>query len=133
MSDTKTTFHEVLKQIITFRDERNWKKYHHPRKLATSITLEAAELLEHFQWDDDQKISELKKDKEKFEEMKSELADIMIYAFEFADSLGIDISEAMLEKLEKVKLKFPVEQFKDVRSDLGVYRQIKAKYRQKSR
>lgn len=131
MSDRKTTFQQVLNEILKFRDERNWKQYHHPRKLATSISLEAAELLEHFQWEDDKEVEDLKKDSKRVAEMKSELADILIYSFEFAERLGIDISEAMLDKLEKVKHKYPVEKFNAASKDLSLYTKVKISHRQK--
>jgi len=91
-------------KIIKFRDERNWSQFHNPKDLAISISLEASELLELFQW---------KKSEETIEnnhnELKDELADILIYSVLMADKTNIDLEEAIEQKLEKNKEKYPVE------------------------
>lgn len=92
----------LFDKIIKFRNEREWKQFHTPENLAKSISIESAELLEHFQWGDDY----IK------DELTEELADILIYSFLMADSIGADIEEIMLQKIEKNKLRFPVEKVK---------------------
>ena len=91
-------------KIIKFRDERNWSQFHNPKDLAISISLEASELLELFQW---------KKSEETIEnnhnELKDELADILIYSVLMADKTNIDLEEAIEQKLKKNKEKYPVE------------------------
>ena len=91
-------------KIIKFRDERNWSQFHNPKDLAISISLEASELLELFQW---------KKSEETIEnnhnELKDELADILIYSVLMADKTNIDLEEAIEQKLEKNEEKYPVE------------------------
>lgn len=89
---------KLIEEIITFRDERNWKKYHTPTNLAKSIAIEAAELLENFQWDDNYD----------HENMCDELADIMIYSIMAADAIGVEIETIIREKMRKNAVKYPV-------------------------
>ena len=87
---------DLIDKIKKFRDERNWDQFHNPKDLAISISLEAAELLEIFQWSgaDLEKINKL-------ENMKEELADVMIYSILLAEKLNLDISEIIEHKLKK--------------------------------
>jgi len=91
---------ELIEEIIRFRDQRNWKKYHTPANLAKSISIEAAELLENFQWDENYD----------HENMCDELADIMIYSIMAADAIGVDIEEIIKDKMKKNSLKYPAEE-----------------------
>ena len=90
---------ELKSEILKFRNERNWKQFHTPENLAKSISIEAAELLEHFQWGKDYDISEV----------SEELADVLIYCFYMADTLNLDVEEIMLDKLGKNAEKYPVD------------------------
>ncbi|MFH5835898.1 nucleotide pyrophosphohydrolase [Proteiniclasticum sp. C24MP] len=87
---------DLIEKIIKFRDERNWDQFHNPKDLAISISLEAAELLEIFQWSgaDLEKI-------DKLDNMKEELADVLIYSILLAEKLNLDISEIIEHKLNK--------------------------------
>jgi dCTP diphosphatase len=98
---------EVLERIRTFRDERDWLQFHDPKNLATSIAIEAAELLEEFQW----KSSEESKRhaRENLESVADEIADVAIYLLELTDLLGIDLEAAINSKLDKNAAKYPVE------------------------
>ena len=87
---------ETIKQLLKFRDERNWKQFHNPKDLAISICLEAAELLEVFQWSADDVWCEEKKDK-----IKEELADVLNYCILMADTCGLDMDEIIQEKVRK--------------------------------
>lgn len=89
---------ELIEEIIRFRDERNWKKYHTPANLAKSIAIEAAELLENFQWDENYD----------HENMCDELADIMIYSIMAADAIGVDTEAIIRNKMKKNAVKYPV-------------------------
>ena len=102
-------FESVKKRIYAFIDERNWRQFHSPKNLAISISLEASELLEHFQWKD-QRPNEIG---EKREEISDEVADIFVYLVEFADLMGIDILKAAEQKLSKNAIKYPVEKSRD--------------------
>ena len=77
---------ETINEILKFRDERDWKQFHNPKDLAISISLEAAELLEAFQWSGPDVSGEAKKDK-----IKEELADVLIYCVHMADACNLDI------------------------------------------
>ncbi|TDF95379.1 nucleotide pyrophosphohydrolase [Paenibacillus piri] len=97
----------IIKKIIKFRDARDWKQFHNSKDLAISLSLEASELLENFQW----KSSEAAL-LENREEIKDELADVMIYALMMAHDLDINIESAIFDKLKKNEVKYPVEKFK---------------------
>jgi len=98
---------DVIAQIRQFRDERDWKQFHDPKSLAVSISIEAAELLEHFQWID--KAQSAQHAAENREEIADEIADVAIYLIELADVTGIDLKSAILAKLKKNAVKYPVE------------------------
>lgn len=93
-----------MDRINQFRDERNWRQFHNEKDLAMSISIEAAELLEIFQWKTSE---EALKD---FEHLKEEIADVLIYSYMLADNLNLDIDEIIQEKLIKNNLKYPVDQ-----------------------
>lgn len=110
--DDRTTIEELKKLIVKFRDERDWKKYHKPKDLAASISIEASELLEKFQWKTDEEIDEMLKDKEKFDEVSEELSDVINYCLNFSNVTGIDVSDSLKKKIEKNEKKYPVEKIK---------------------
>ncbi|MCU5331765.1 MULTISPECIES: nucleotide pyrophosphohydrolase [Bacillus] len=95
---------DLQKEVIRFRDERNWGQFHNAKDLAISLNLEAAELLETFQWKSSQEAKETK-----MQEMKEEIADVMIYLLLLSDQLNIDLEEAVRSKLTKNAEKYPVE------------------------
>ena len=95
---------KLIEEIIKFRDDRNWKQFHNPKDLAISISLEASELLENFQWSSPEEAISKKKDK-----IADELADVLMYCVLIADVTQLDIEEIMMKKLEKNKIKYPVE------------------------
>ncbi|MEC0227357.1 nucleotide pyrophosphohydrolase [Paenibacillus alba] len=97
----------IIKKIIEFRDERDWKQFHNPKDLAISLTLEASELLENFQWKDSSEAL-----KQNMEQIKDELADVLIYSLMIAHDLEIDIESAILNKIDKNAKKYPVEKSK---------------------
>jgi NTP pyrophosphatase (non-canonical NTP hydrolase) len=96
---------ELVNKLIQFRDDRDWAQFQTAKNLAISISLEAAELLEHFQWTtEDQDIPP-----EKREEMIEEVADILIYLLLFAHKLDIDPVQAAKNKIEKNAAKYPAD------------------------
>lgn len=100
----------IQQRIREFRDARDWMQFHNPKNLAISISLEASELLEHFQWRDfAESDAHAKQAKSALAE---EAADIAVYLIEFCDNLGIDLEEAILAKLAKNAAKYPVEKAK---------------------
>ena len=98
---------ETINQVLKFRDDRNWKQFHNPKDLALSITLEAAELLEVFQWSASDIECEDKMDK-----IKEELADVLCYCILMADRCGLDMDEIVQEKIKTNNEKYPVEKAK---------------------
>lgn len=100
-----------MNKILEFRDARDWKQFHKPKDLAISISIEANELLECFQWKTDNEIAELinGEHKDKFEE---EIADIGIYLLLLCDTIGIDVKEAINKKLALNDKKYPINKSK---------------------
>ncbi|WP_055109291.1 nucleotide pyrophosphohydrolase [Paenibacillus ihumii] len=98
---------DIINKIIEFRDARDWKQFHNAKDLVISLTLEAGELLENFQWkSSDQAVDA------NFDNIRDELADVLIYSLMLAHDLEIDIKSAILNKLEKNEKKYPIEKFK---------------------
>jgi dCTP diphosphatase len=106
--DSTTTVGELRSRVAQFRDERNWAQFHNPKDLAVSISIEAGELLELFQWKNPQEVAELLASPEKSQEICEELADIVIYCLSAADALGADLSDAIVAKVEANARKYPV-------------------------
>ena len=95
---------ETVDKVIEFRDDRNWKQFHNPKDLAISISLEAAELLEVFQWSADDVVCESKKDK-----IREEWADVVNYCILMADACDLDLDEIVQAKMKRNNEKYPVE------------------------
>jgi len=93
---------DIKKELLMFQKERDWKKFHTPENLAKSISIEAAELLEHFQWQKEYDENEV----------ADELADVLIYCLYMADAMDFDVKEIILDKMEKNALKYPVDKSK---------------------
>ncbi|MGN7403432.1 nucleotide pyrophosphohydrolase [Cytobacillus praedii] len=94
----------LQKAVIRFRDERDWGKFHNAKDLAISLNLEAGELLENFQWKSSEEATETK-----FQDIKDEIADVMIYLLLLCDRLDINLEEVVHSKLVKNAEKYPVE------------------------
>jgi len=99
---------ETINQVLKFRDDRNWKQFHNPKDLAISISLEASELLEIFQWSGTDIVCEEKRDK-----IKEELADVINYCILMADACNLDMDEIVREKIKRNNEKYPVEKSKN--------------------
>ncbi|WP_346683763.1 nucleotide pyrophosphohydrolase [Anaerostipes butyraticus] len=95
---------ETIDQVLKFRDDRNWKQFHNPKDLAISISLEAAELLEIFQWSGEDVYC-----KDKMDQIREELADVLNYSILMADACGLDLDEIIRDKVKKNNEKYPVE------------------------
>lgn len=106
MSDIK----RLTEKIKKFRDERDWKQFHNPKDVALSLVLEAAEVLEHFQWKNQKEIEEyIKTNKENIGE---ELADVLYWILLMCNDLEINISEALEKKIKKNERKYPINKAK---------------------
>lgn len=97
----------TIDMILKFRDDREWKQFHNPKDLAISISLEAAELLEIFQWSGKDVDCINKKAK-----VAEELADVLVYCTLMADACGLDMDEIVQKKMEQNNKKYPVEKAK---------------------
>lgn len=106
---------ELIKKLIEFRHKRDWEQFHTPKDLAISISLEASELLEWFQWKNSQQITE-KLNSDKRADLEDEVADIVAYLTYLCHDVGIDINKAVANKIAKNAQKYPVEKVKG-RSD----------------
>ena len=95
---------DTMDKINQFRDDRDWRQFHNEKDLAISISLEAAELLELFQWKSPEEVRE-----NSIERIKEELADVLIYSHMLASNLDLDIDEIIEAKLEKNNIKYPVD------------------------
>ncbi len=112
MEDNKTTLKALKKIVKNFVDERDWNQFHSPKNLSMSISIEAAELMEIFQWVSLEEANEIMKSGKTRGNVIDEIADVLIYAISFCESNNIDISGAIHNKMEKNRVKYPVEQFK---------------------
>ena len=95
---------KLIQTIVAFRNERNWSQFHTERNLAISISVEAAELLEIFQWGTSCELIKQKKN-----EIEEEIADILIYCLLLCDRLGVNPDSIVKAKIEKNRLKYPIE------------------------
>ena len=101
---------DLIKAVLAFRDERDWRQFHNPKDLAISICLEAAELLEPFQWKRSDEIADYLAEGANRRRVADEMADVLILLVSMADMLGIDLVEAAHAKLAKNARKYPVAQ-----------------------
>jgi NTP pyrophosphatase (non-canonical NTP hydrolase) len=99
-------------KVIQFRDDRDWAQYHNPKDLAVSLSLEAAELLEIFQWKGNAEVEALKSETEVRKRIKEELGDIFIYALTMAHEFGLDPTEVVLHKVKVNEEKYPADRVK---------------------
>jgi NTP pyrophosphatase (non-canonical NTP hydrolase) len=98
---------QIRSRIRKFRDERDWMQFHNPKNLACSISIEANELLEHFQWSTPEESLTISRNKKT--EISHEIADVAVYLIELADNLGIDLAEAIAEKMAYNEAKYPAD------------------------
>ncbi|MFE4525727.1 nucleotide pyrophosphohydrolase [Cytobacillus firmus] len=94
---------KMIEKITQFRDERGWLPFHNEKDLAISISLEANELLENFQWKSSEEALE-----SSAENIKEEMADVLIYLLQLADKMDIDLEEEVFKKMEKNAIKYPI-------------------------
>ncbi len=112
MADKTTAVAELRDIVRRFVDARDWQKFHSPKNLTMALAIEAAELMEHFQWISGDASRVIGDDPEKLRAVAEELADVMCYALAIANELNIDVSTAMQAKMEKNKIKYPAEEYR---------------------
>ena len=106
--DNSSTIEQLKMQVKEFRDERNWKKFHDPKNLSIALAVESAELQELFLWKSKSHVRQLLSTEKGKRQVRDELADILIYLLYLSDESGIDLSEAVKEKISINKNKYPV-------------------------
>jgi dCTP diphosphatase len=99
---------EIQKSLRDFADERDWNRFHSPKNIAMALAVEAAELLENFQWLTEEESRRLTERTEDYQAVREEIADVQIYLLRLADLLGIDLDMAIRDKMVKNAEKYPV-------------------------
>ncbi len=112
MSDSQTTIDELRRLVHDFVAERDWQQFHSPKNLCMALSIEAAELMEHFQWIDLEASRQISTDSERLAEVGEELADVFAYTLALADVLGIDLADTLRAKMVKNAKKYPVDEFR---------------------
>jgi dCTP diphosphatase len=112
MSDQSTTLSELRKLVADFVAQRDWNQFHSPKNLSMSLAIEAAELMEHFQWLTIDQSRAVAQDSKKLSEVADELADVMCYALALANELQLDVAEVVRGKMIKNAQKYPAEEYR---------------------
>ena len=100
---------ELQERYAEFKQKRDWEKFHQPKNIAMSISIEASELMELFQWKDNVSMEKIKSDEELMAGIREELADVILYSLSMAQRLDIDIEETVEEKLDENRERFDEE------------------------
>jgi NTP pyrophosphatase (non-canonical NTP hydrolase) len=103
-------FKELTAKIRKIADDRDWHQFHNPKDCALSLSLEAAEVLEHFQWRNGKELDEYVQAHK--EEIGEEIADVIYWALRMSEVIGVDIKEVLTKKLVKIEKKYPIEKSK---------------------
>ncbi|HXQ81502.1 MAG TPA: nucleotide pyrophosphohydrolase [Opitutaceae bacterium] len=109
LSDSATTLAELKERVLAFARERDWEQFHAPKNLSMALAAEAAELMEHFLWASPEESRAVALDPEKRARIAEEVADVVIYALEFANATGLDIAANIEAKIEANARKYPIE------------------------
>src|SRR6476660_4572292 len=109
-SDSSTTLADLREVVRRFVEERDWRQFHSPKNLSMSLAIEAAELMEHFQWIDVAESRRLGDDPAKLADVSDEIADVLCYVIALANELDLDLSTALRNKMTKNAAKYPAEQ-----------------------
>ncbi len=112
MSDQTTPVAALKEAMAQFVRERDWERFHSPKNLVMGLSVEAAELMEHFLWMDVDASKEVARDPAKLAEVADEMADVACYLLALSNVLGVDLSEAIRNKLVKNARKYPAEQYR---------------------
>ena len=110
LTDSSATLETLRERVREFVAERGWEKFHAPKNIAMALAIEAAELMEHFQWISVEQSLEVAQDRERVQAIGEEVADVFCYTLAIANALGLDLAQAFERKMAKNALKYPVEQ-----------------------
>jgi NTP pyrophosphatase (non-canonical NTP hydrolase) len=112
MSDQETTVAQLRQIVAQFVDARDWQQFHSPKNLSMALAIEAAELMEHFQWITTDASRRVGENPEKLAAVGEELADVLCYALAIANELQVDVSDAMRRKMVKNAIKYPADEYR---------------------
>jgi len=112
MTDAETTLAQLRQLVDEFVAERDWRQFHSPKNVSMALAIEAAELMEHFQWLTPLESREVAAQPEKLAAVAEELADVLCYALALANELGLDVATAVRQKMVKNALKYPADEFR---------------------
>lgn len=112
LSDSQTTVSELKTRVLAFVRERDWEQFHAPKNLSMALAAEAGELMEHFLWATAEESRAVATDPAKRAKIAEELADVVIYALEFANATGLDVAASIEAKMVANAKKYPVEKAK---------------------
>ena len=110
--DVQTTVGALRQAVAAFVDARDWRPFHGPKNLAMSIAIEAAELMERFQWLTNEEARSAVQEADELAAVADELADILIYCLSLSNALNIDVSSAVLDKLQTNEHRYPADEFR---------------------
>ena len=109
LTDADTTLSDLRDLVRCFVEERDWRQFHSPKNLSMSLAIEAAELMEHFQWIDVADSRRIGEDTTKLSEVRDEIADVLCYLLALANELNLDLSGAIRDKMVKNAAKYPAD------------------------
>lgn len=112
MNDADTSLAQLKQLVADFVADRDWQRYHVPKHLVMSIMIEAAELMEHFQWVGVEAPEDVKADEKRMQDIREELSDVLAYTLSLANALDIDVSSAYEAKMKKNESKYPADEAK---------------------
>jgi len=112
VSDQNTSLAELRALVRDFVEERDWRQFHSPKNLSMSLAIEAAELMEHFQWIEVAESRAAGQDPARLAPIAEELADVLCYALALANELGLDIATIVKDKMAKNALKYPADEYR---------------------
>lgn len=108
ISDSTTTIDDLKKLVARFAADRGWERYHTPKNLASSAAIEAAELMEHFQWLTPEESFEVANDPDKKRAIAEEISDVVSYLLNLCNRLDVDLASEFVKKMEKNAVKYPI-------------------------
>jgi dCTP diphosphatase len=111
-ADSTTTVAELRRVVAEFVDRRDWRQFHSPKNLSMSLAIEAAELMEHFQWLTAEQSRQVAEEPDRLVEVADELADVLSYALAMANQLDLDLSTAVRNKMAKNERKYPADEYR---------------------
>ena len=111
-NDQSTTIADLKQIVAQFVGERDWQQFHSPKNISMALAIEAAELMEHFQWISMQESRQVPQDLEKLNAVAEEVSDVLCYLLAMSNELGIDLSDSLTRKMAKNRQKYPADVFK---------------------